>query len=302
VALYIFLILNPHILTFSDEKRIMLELTQEEFISSKNTKSIFLGGFAHIYYYNDLVIKIYYGHDEKDLITIAKREYHIMKILLNEENILQLVGKYTKNGEMVGIVLEYMENKDLWNYIDNNKSISLVLKLLWMKQITMGLQNIHKKGIVHCDLRCCNILLDKKLNAKICDFHGCYLKEEGYDPKHIVTGGFGTGAPETILEKKFSFASDIYSLGLLFLQMFMSIVNFCKEVDYFVKEHNNKTIKERQRKLKNTINRYIIIHPLKGLILKCTAEESGDRYSVWEIIKILDKMITYEYVKIKITK
>ena len=73
----------------------------------------------------------------------------------------------------------------------------------WAAQITHGLLELHKIGITHGDLRCENIVLDEKLNAKIIDIvqgTGCM---PGWGP-------FWQHEAESIHKP----AWDMYSLGV----------------------------------------------------------------------------------------
>jgi len=277
----------------------ILELTFNDVFPSR-TPIFASGGFSTLYRYTDnMIVKIYDGNTE-EMEALAEREYKIMKMLKGKEYILQIRGIYTENNRMGGIILDYMMNKDLSNYIDNNyKNISLLDRLKWMRQISIGLRNVHEKGIIHCDLRCCNIVLDENLNANICDFHGCLIIGEEYKPNFTIFN-YDENALEVVLYKRFSFASDIYSLGLTFLHMFMSIVSFCKKVNCIFRKSNKETFDEKHGNLVKIILKYIKLVPLRDLVLDCVSKESYNRPSIEHIIERLNKMIVYESVKLQL--
>jgi eukaryotic-like serine/threonine-protein kinase len=89
---------------------------------------------------------------------------------------------------------------------------------VWMRQVASALEFVHTKGIVHCDLKPDNILLDNEGNSKVCDFGQATLSGE----KGASLGTFYFMPPEqTILDQDDSHAKieptwDIYALGATF--------------------------------------------------------------------------------------
>ena len=74
---------------------------------------------------------------------------------------------------------------------------------------------MHKKKIIHRDIKLDNVLLDKEMNPKLCDFG---ISSE-YNQKNPITDTGGTPAylaPEVIeAQGKISLKSDMWSLGVL---------------------------------------------------------------------------------------
>jgi len=70
-----------------------------------------------------------------------------------------------------GIRLEYAPNHNLRSYIEEH-TIGIAQRLRWAIQIAETITFIHGIGIIHGDLTCANIFLDKNLNAKLADFAG----------------------------------------------------------------------------------------------------------------------------------
>lgn len=89
------------------------------------------------------------------------------------------------------------------------------------KQIVKGLKYIHNQNLIHGDLNPKNIFLDDNLNVKIGDFG---LSKKCYHDGFVDASSYGNYmymAPEQLKEKILFKKSDIYSLGIIFLELFM---------------------------------------------------------------------------------
>ena len=64
-----------------------------------------------------------------------------------------------------------MERGDLRHVLfDESRHISASEKIEWVNHISLGLEYLHSKGVVHCDIKTANILVDKNYICKIADF------------------------------------------------------------------------------------------------------------------------------------
>ena len=72
--------------------------------------------------------------------------------------------------KQIGIILEYASGGELFDYILNHRYLKDNAARRLFAQLVSGVGYLHKKGIVHRDLKLENLLLDKNRNIIITDF------------------------------------------------------------------------------------------------------------------------------------
>ncbi|KAJ5574018.1 kinase domain containing protein [Penicillium hispanicum] len=143
----------------------------------------------------------------------AEMENHILDIT-KEASIYHRIGPHERLVRMLGhsrdgLILEYMKNGGLKTYLQAQNSIPTSLKLKWAYEIAQAVSLLHSNGIIHCDIKPRNFLLDATLNIKIVDFSGSsldgskpasgegtrfYLPRHWRDPPTVATDLFALGS------------------------------------------------------------------------------------------------------------
>jgi formylglycine-generating enzyme required for sulfatase activity/predicted Ser/Thr protein kinase len=190
------------------------------------TKSLGKGGFGTVWEAksgdgNLVAIKIL-NPQVLENEKVVRKFFHEAMILakLDHPNICKLM-EFFPEGNNYCIVMEYVQGNELKKIIQQQKLLPFELAFKIAKQSLAGFQYAHESGILHRDIKPANIMIDKHGNAKIMDFGIAKMSTAAsHDTAASMLSIFYVPPERLDKSREIDAKSDVYSLGLVFYEMF----------------------------------------------------------------------------------
>ncbi|GAA0146197.1 transmembrane signal receptor [Lithospermum erythrorhizon] len=194
---------------------------------------------------------------------------------LEHKNLVRLLGCSCSGPESL-LVYEFLPNKSLDLFIfdlSNGKSLNWERRFEIIMGTAEGLVYLHENSkirIIHRDIKASNILLDARLRAKIADFGLARSFQE--DKSHISTaiaGTLGYLAPEYLAHGQLTEKVDVYSFGVLLLEIVTGRQNNkSKSSEYSDSLINIAWNHFQQRKVEELFDPNLLLHNHHNLNVK----------------------------------
>ncbi len=183
------------------------------------------------------------------------------------------------------LVLEYVEGDTLQALMRQPVPMPRAIKII--RDVLSGVAAAHEHGIIHCDLKPANIMINAQGQAKVADFGLALLADQQQESEELA-GTPQYMAPEYIETRKHQTVSDVFSLGLIFYQLLTGqLAVDGDDVYQLLNAIANQPIKPPSK-----INPKID-ERLESVILKALQKKPQDRYqTAAEMLSALDKNLS----------
>ena len=129
--------------------------------------------------------------------------------------------------DMKYIVMEFLDGITLKEYLDKKGVLPWKEACIYTVQILRALEHTHSKGVIHRDIKPQNIVLQKNGEIKVTDFGIAKTPHETLSPaSERAIGTVYYISPEQASSKETTFASDLYSVGIMLYEMVTGVLPF----------------------------------------------------------------------------
>lgn len=224
---------------------------------------------------------------QMDLASQPRKELIVNEIIVMKEsqhaNIVNFLDSYLRGTNDLWVVMEYMEGGALTDIIDNN-SLSEEQIATISGETCKGLQHLHHQNIIHRDIKSDNVLLDYQGHVKITDFGFCAKLTDQKNKRATMVGTPYWMAPEVVKQKEYGAKVDVWSLGIMAIEMIESEPPYLNEEPlkalYLIATNGTPKLKHPERLSKD----------IKAFLSVCLCVDVNYRAST-------DELVGHEFLK-----
>ncbi|GMK58196.1 hypothetical protein CspeluHIS016_0502280 [Cutaneotrichosporon spelunceum] len=235
----------------------------------------------------DIAIKEIRASTEYNVHKYFEREWRIMRECRHPNIVLFLGLCQEPSGEgRVFIVSEYVPCGTLRSLIRSTAPFPWRLRLSFATDIACAVAYLHARQCMHRDLKSENLLITSNNRIKVSDFGFARITSRNDEELKNLTycGTDGYMSPEIIMGENFDLPTDVFSLGIVFIELLTRIVVGAKVYSRQAPEFTPDEETVRRRATQGCPPEFI------DLALQCCSFASADRPTLPEILHRLRQM------------
>ncbi|BGP35216.1 Protein kinase [Rhodotorula toruloides] len=224
---------------------------------------------------------------QMDLSHQPRKELIVNEILVMKEsqhpNIVNFLDSFLVGGSELWVVMEYMEGGALTDIIDSNTLQEDQIACI-SNETCKGLRHLHAQSIIHRDIKSDNVLLDARGHVKISkssaflatDFGFCAKLTDQKSKRATMVGTPYWMAPEVVKQKEYGAKVDIWSLGIMAIEMIENEPPYLDEEPlkalYLIATNGTPTLKKPE-KLSKELKNFLAVCLCVDVKSRATADE-----------------------------
>ncbi|KAJ1992210.1 Protein kinase [Dimargaris cristalligena] len=274
-------------LSTMSEAQIMTKLRsivsqQDPKVLYQKIKKVGQGASGSVYVARSLATGQKVAIKQMDLSSQPRKELLVNEIIVMKEsqhpNIVNYIESFLIHSMELWVVMEYMEGGALTDIIDNNNLSERQIATICF-EVTKGLQHLHSQSIIHRDIKSDNILMGIEGQVKITDFGFCAKLSEAHSKRSTMVGTPYWMAPEVVKQKSYGPKVDIWSLGIMAIEMIENEPPYLDEEPlkalYLIATNGTPTLKKPE----------VLSPELKSFLAECLCVDITSRANSTDLLR-----------------
>ncbi|WFD19683.1 non-specific serine/threonine protein kinase [Malassezia caprae] len=248
----------------------------------RKVKKIGQGASGSVYVAKSLATSQLVAIKAMDLAHQPRKELIVNEIMVMKEsqhpNIVNFLKAFLVRDSDLWVVMEFMEGGALTDVIDNNTLEEDQIAAISL-ETCKGLEHLHNHSIIHRDIKSDNILLNNYGQVKITDFGFCAKLTDQRSKRATMVGTPYWMAPEVVKQKEYGAKVDIWSLGIMAIEMIENEPPYLDEEPlkalYMIATNGTPTLKKPEK----------LSRELKGFLAVCLCADVKSRATADELLQ-----------------
>ncbi|KAI8088661.1 kinase-like domain-containing protein [Halteromyces radiatus] len=248
----------------------------------RRNKRIGQGASGSVYLGTHMTTNTKIAIKQMELNKQSRLDLIVNEIMVMQEsrhgNIVNFLDSFLVRGDL-WVIMEFMEGGALTDVIENNTMTEQQIATVCI-ETTKGLHHLHSQNIIHRDIKSDNVLLNFQGQVKISDFGYCAKLTDQKNKRATMVGTPYWMAPEVVKQKEYGSKVDIWSLGIMAIEMIENEPPYLDEEPlkalYLIATNGTPSLKHPER----------LSRELKSFLAVCLCVDVKSRATAAELLEV----------------